>query len=199
MDGAAVGETAADLADYCLDELIGMAARARSDAFAELYNRLSGAVFRRARSVVRDTGLAEEVTQEVFLEIWQKAALFNSDLGSAKSWVLRLTHSRSVDKVRQVHANRLRDSAFARGGESHQDETVLDGCIRRSQSSQVVAAVAELTPLQSEAIRLTMYLGHSYREASEMLGIPLPTLKTRIRGGLIALRRNDSGVGVLAR
>lgn len=190
---------AAELADCSLDDLVEMVAGRSRDAFAEMYRRLSGVVFRRARSVLRDTSHAEEITQEVFLEIWQRAGLFDRELGSATSWVMRLTHSRSVDRVRQVQANRVRDSAFARRADGGQDEAVLDGCIRRSQRVQISAAVAELTPLQAEAIRLTVYLGHSYREASELLGIPLPTLKTRIRGGLIALRRNDSRVGVLAR
>lgn len=188
-----------DLSDRSLDDLVDLVADARQDAFTELYNRLCGAVFRRARSILRETGHAEEVTQEVFLEVWQRAALFDRTLGTASSWVLRLTHSRSVDRVRQVQANRLRDDAFIRRGEGQQDEAVLDGCVRRSQRSQIGAAVAQLTPLQAEAITLTMYDGHSYREASQLLGIPLPTLKTRIRNGLIALRRNDTDVGVLAR
>ena len=182
-------------ADHELVVLIQLVAQGNRAAFSQLYLAMAGQVFRRATAILRDTGHAEEVTQEVFLELWQRAGDFQPSLGTVPSWVMRLAHSRSVDRVRHVQASRARDGAFAKVSAVAEAESVLDGCIRRSERRQIGAAVAELTVLQQEAIALTIYRGHSFREASELLGIPLPTLKTRVRDGLIALRRSDFCAG----
>lgn len=177
--------------DQQLAVLLQLVAQGNRSAFAELYRAMAGPVFRRASAILRDTSHAEEVTQEVFLELWQRAGDFRPSLGTVPSWVMRLAHSRAVDRVRHVQASRARDGAFVKGTAVIEDESILDGCIRRSEGRQIGAAVAELTALQQEAIALTIYRGHTFREASELLGIPLPTLKTRVRDGLKALRRSD--------
>ena len=175
--------------------LVGVGGGSRDD-FEELYKRLAGPIFTRATAILRDPGHAEEVTQEVFLEIWQRAGSFDRSLGSAASWVMRLTHARSVDRVRHVQAGRLRDASYFRDERDGEVESLLDSCIRRAECSKVGAAMSELTGLQQEAITMTVYRGYSFREASEILGIPLPTLKTRVRGGLIALRRTPTAMAM---
>ena len=185
--------------DQQLVVLIELIAQGNRSAFSELYRAMAGQVFRRAAAILRDTSHAEEVTQEVFLELWQRAGDFKPSLGTVSSWVMRLAHSRSVDRVRHVQASRARDGAFVKGTAVFDDESVLDGCIRRSERIQIGAAVAGLTVLQQEAIALTIYRGHSFREASVLLGIPLPTLKTRVRDGLNALRRSDFCAQLAAR
>lgn len=107
-----------------------------------------------------------------------------------------MTHARAVDRVRHVQAGRLRDASYFRDTRDGEVESLLDSCIRRAECSQVGAAVLELTGLQQEAITVTVYRGYSFREASEILGIPLPTLKTRVRGGLIALRRTPTALSL---
>jgi RNA polymerase sigma-70 factor (ECF subfamily) len=184
------------VADCSLAGLLVRVAAGCRDAFEQLYKTMAGPVFRRAAAIVRDVGHAEEVTQEVFLEIWQRAGTFDRTLGSAASWMMRMTHARSVDRVRHVQAGRRRETTFIRDAVDIEHESLLDGCIRRAEWSQVGTAVSELTALQQEAITMTVYRGYSFREASEILGIPLPTLKTRVRGGLIALRRTPTAMAL---
>src|SRR6201989_1014603 len=92
-----------------VDALIGRVARGDARAFEALYDELSAAVFGLARRVVRDPSRAEDVTQEVFLEVWRKAARFDSALGKAKTWVLTIAHRRSVDAVRRSEVQKSDD------------------------------------------------------------------------------------------
>jgi len=174
-----------------LAELLNLVADGERAAFAELYRRIAGKVLAAATSTLRDSSQAEEVTQEVFLEIWQRASSFDSARGSASSWVMRLAHARSVDRVRQTQAARNRDGAYFRDAIALEIDSVLDAVLRKVDNHQLHAAVAELTPLQREAVTLTFYGGHSYGEASDVLGIPRATMKTRVRDALLALRRAE--------
>ena len=174
-----------------LTELLNLVAGGERAAFAELYGRIAWKVLAGATAILRDSSQAEEVTQEVFLEIWQRASNFDSARGSASSWVMRLTHARSVDRVRQAQAARHRDGAYFEQEFQPEIDSVVDDVLRKVDNHRMLAAVAELTPLQREAVTLTFYVGHSYREASDMLGIPRATMKTRVRDGLIALRRAE--------
>src|SRR3954447_5181008 len=92
-----------------LDLLVGRVARGDASAFEQLYDELGSAVFGLARRVVRDPTRAEDVTQEVFLEVWRKAARFDSALGKAKTWVLTIAHRRSVDAVRRSEVQKRHD------------------------------------------------------------------------------------------
>ncbi len=178
-----------------LAELLDLVAGADAAAFAELYRRIAWKVLGVATSTLRDTSHAEEVTQEVFLEIWQRASSFDSAKGSATSWVMRIAHARSVDRVRQAQAARNRDGAYFQAEFEPEFDSVVDDVLRNVDNHRLRAAVAELTPLQREAVTMTFYTGHSYREASDALGIPRATMKTRVRDGLLALRRAELLLG----
>ena len=84
-----------------IDELLSRVARGDSEAFDALYDAVSAPVFGLARRVVRDPARAEDVTQEVFLEVWRKAARFDRNLGKAKTWIMTIAHRRAVDAVRR--------------------------------------------------------------------------------------------------
>jgi len=172
-----------------LAELLGLVAAGERQAFAELYRLIAWKVLALATSTLRDSSQAEEVTQEVFLEIWQRASNFDAAKGSASSWVMRIAHARSVDRVRQAQAARNRDGAYFQQEFEPEFDSVVADVLRNVDSHRLRAAVAELTPLQREAVTLTFYTGHSYREASDVLGIPRASMKTRVRDGLLALRR----------
>ena len=92
-----------------VDVLLSRVARGDAAAFEALYDELSSAVFGLARRVVRDPTRAEDVTQEVFLEVWRKAARFDSSLGKAKTWVLTIAHGRAVDAVRRSESHKRQD------------------------------------------------------------------------------------------
>jgi RNA polymerase sigma-70 factor, ECF subfamily len=178
-----------------LAELLDLTAGGDTAAFAELYRRMAWQVLGVATSTLRDASHAEEVTQEVFLEIWQRASRFDSAKGSASSWVMRIAHARSVDRVRQAQAARNRDDVYFQCEFEPEFDSVVDDVLRKVDSHRLRVAVAELTPLQREAVTMTFYTGHSYREASDALGIPRATMKTRVRDGLLALRRTEPRLG----
>ena len=178
-----------------LADLLDRVADGDRQAFADLYRQIAWKVLALATSTLRDGSQAEEVTQEVFLEIWQRASSFDSAKGSASAWVMRLAHARSVDRVRQAQAARHRDGAYFHQEFEPEIDSVIDDVLRNVDNHQLRAAVAELTPLQREAVTLTFYIGHSYREASDFLGIPRATMKTRVRDALIALRRAEPRLG----
>lgn len=174
--------------DRSLADLMEQVALGHGGAFCELYNRTSWKVFGLSNAIIRDASHAEEVTQEVFLEIWQRASSFDRSKGSASGFVLRLTHSRSVDRVRHTNKSRVRDGAYVRQEFRPDADCVMEDVVLNDEVRQLHAAVAELTTLQREAITLTFLIGHTNRAASDLLGIPLSTLKTRVRDGVRALR-----------
>jgi RNA polymerase sigma-70 factor (ECF subfamily) len=170
------------------DELLLLVARGDQPAFEQLYALVSGPVFGLVRRVVRDAAQAEEVAQEVLLELWRSAPRFDPARGSALSWVLTLAHRRAVDRVRSARA----------AGERERREALRAGATPFDQVSEEVEAGLErewvrhcldrLTALQRQSVTLAYYDGYTYREVAERLGLPLGTVKTRMRDGLTRLR-----------
>jgi RNA polymerase sigma-70 factor, ECF subfamily len=137
---------------------------------------------------VRDPAQSEEVTQEVLVEIWRTAPRFNPELGSVNTWVASMAHRRAVDRVRSAQRAAERDDTAARRDQRPPFDEVAEQVELRLDQEQVRRGLAQLTELQQEAIRLAYYGGYTYREVSELLGVPLGTVKTRLRDGLIRLR-----------
>ena len=169
-----------------VDALVSRVARADASAFEALYDELSSAVFGLARRVVRDPARAEDVTQEVFLEVWRKAARFDSTLGKAKTWVMTIAHRRAVDAVRRNESQKRQDEKTAPEQVSHDEPA--DSLIAAEEQGAVRECLETLTDLQLEAVRLAYFNGYTYTEVATLLDKPLPTIKTRMRDGLIRLR-----------
>jgi RNA polymerase sigma-70 factor (ECF subfamily) len=158
------------------------------DAFGALYDSLAPAVHGLAVRIVRSPALAEEVTQDVFLAVWQQAPSFDPSLGAARTWVLTLAHRRAVDAVRREQSQRDRNARSASLGYQHPFDQVAEEVLARaataSASEQVGRALGSLTPLQRKTIALAYYEGLTYPQVAARLAIPLSTAKTRIRDGL---------------
>jgi RNA polymerase sigma-70 factor (ECF subfamily) len=169
-----------------VDLLLGRVARGDAQAFEKLYDELSAVVFGLARRVVRDPARAEDVTQEVFLEVWRKAARFDSSLGKAKTWVLTIAHRRAVDAVRRSESQKRQDQHGAPDEVSH--DQPADNLIQTEEHGAVRRCMDTLTDLQLESVRLAYFNGYTYNEVATVLDKPLPTIKTRMRDGLIRLR-----------
>jgi len=169
-----------------IDELLSRVARGDSEAFDALYDAVSAPVFGLARRVVRDPARAEDVTQEVFLEVWRKAARFDRNLGKAKTWIMTIAHRRAVDAVRRSESQKRQDHHGA------PDEVVHDepgeAVIASEEHGEVRECLETLTDLQLESVRLAYFNGYTYAEVATLLEKPLPTIKTRMRDGLIRLR-----------
>src|SRR4051794_484554 len=169
-------------------ELLRQVALGSESAFAELYDLVAPRVYGLVLRVVRDPSQSEEVVQEALVEIWRTASRFDPGRGSATAWMFTIAHRRAVDRVRaeQAGADRIRRVA-ATSVETPYDE-VVEQATARLDRVQVRRCLDGLTNLQREAITLAYYGGHTYREVAELLKTPVPTVKTRMRDGLIRLR-----------
>jgi RNA polymerase sigma-70 factor, ECF subfamily len=157
-------------------------------AYETLYERVSPQVLGVALRVLRDRSLAEEVSQEVLVEVWRKAARFDPERGSGSGWITTLAHRRAVDRVRSEQASRDRDDRVSRRDEVRAFDEVADEVQIRLDHWQVRRALATLTERQREAIELAYFSGHTYRDVARVLGIPEGTAKSRLRDGLLRLR-----------
>jgi RNA polymerase sigma-70 factor (ECF subfamily) len=182
-----------DLDASSLEELIRQSATGDQQAFARLYDQVAARIHGLVVRILRDRAQSEEVTQEVFLQIWRSAASFDPARGSALSWMMTLAHRRAVDRVRSAQAQSVRDEDYEslRGRPEHDptSQEVED----RWQAQTVRAAVTDLGPPHQEAVELAYFQGLTHREVSLALGVPLGTAKTRIRDGLRKLRETTGG------
>ncbi|MET7873071.1 sigma-70 family RNA polymerase sigma factor [Streptomyces cyaneofuscatus] len=171
-----------------LQELMVLVARGDQDAFAKVYDAVSGPVLGLVRSVLRDPAQSEEVAQEVLVEVWRTAPRFQSSRGSAMNWVLTLAHHRAVDRVRSAEASAAREHKAALLDRTPAFDEVSEQVETRLEREQVRRCLRTLSELQRQSVTLAYYRGLTYREVAELLTVPLGTIKTRLRDGLIRLR-----------
>ncbi|MGA8115947.1 MAG: ECF RNA polymerase sigma factor SigK [Actinocatenispora sp.] len=163
-------------------------ARGDEQAFAALYDLVSARVYGLVLRVLRDPAQAEEVTQEVFLETWRGAGSYDPARGAGASWILTLAHRRAVDRVRSAQSRTDREHRAAATSSQTDFDEVADQVTTRLEHQQVRRCLSRLTELQRESVQLAYYTGRTYREVAQMLDVPVPTVKTRIRDALIRLR-----------
>ncbi|MFD4989950.1 sigma-70 family RNA polymerase sigma factor [Streptomyces sp. NPDC058374] len=171
-----------------LEELMGQVAVGDRDAFTTVYDAVAGPVLGLVRSVLRDPAQSEEVTQEVLVEVWRTAARFRPARGTVMTWVLTLAHRRAVDRVRSAQAAADREERAALLDRTPAFDEVAEQVETRLEREQVRRCLRTLTELQRESVSLAYYRGLAYREVAELLTVPLGTVKTRLRDGLIRLR-----------
>jgi RNA polymerase sigma-70 factor (ECF subfamily) len=169
-----------------LDDLLTAVARGDERAYDAVYDLTSGWVLGIARKVLRDPALAEEVMQEVMLEVWRLASRFDPARGSGISWVMTLAHRRAVDRVRSERSHAVRELRAATAVIDYDD--VTEAVEASLDAERVQRCLASLTSLQRECVSLAYYSGYTYAEVAELLGVPAGTVKTRMRDGLIKLR-----------
>ena len=157
-------------------------------AFAALYDATSARLFGLVRRLLVDPAQAEEVTQEVYLEIWQTASRYKPERGSAISWMLTMAHRRAVDRIRASQASRDRDVRIGIRDLDREYDQVAEHVEVQLESERVKRALRSLTELQRQAVELAYFGGLSHTEISARLHVPVGTVKTRIRDGMIRLR-----------
>ena len=171
-----------------LGDLLAQIATGDQGAFAEFYELTSRRVFGMARRVLIDPELSEDATQEVFLQVWQNAAKFNPEAGSPLAWLMTISHRRAVDKVRSSQSSNDREAKYGASSQEIDHDSVSDEVGSRLEAEAVVRCLDTLTETQQQSVRLAYYGGLTYREVAEKLNAAVPTIKSRIRDGLIRLK-----------
>lgn len=161
-------------------------------AFGELYDRTAPRILAFIRSLLIDRAHSEEVMQEVFLEVWQVASRFDPSKGNAFTWIRGMARLRAIDRIRSTQSGRERDIRIGIRDYGLEYDEVAETVELRIERERIDAAMQSLTELQREAISLSYYGEYSCAEISGMLSVPLGTVKTRLRDGLIRLRREMS-------
>ena len=187
IDGVDVPEDGTEQVDHVGALLVRVAGGDQS-AFADLYDMISPRVFGLILRVLVDRAQSEEVLQEVFLELWQSAGRFAPNKGQGRSWVFMIAHRRAVDRVRASQASADRDVRIGSRDLAVAHDEVAEKVELKIEGTRVVGAVATLPAIQREAITLAYYGGYSQSEIAALLGVPLGTIKTRMRDGLSRLR-----------
>ncbi|MBA3620305.1 MAG: ECF RNA polymerase sigma factor SigK [Actinomycetota bacterium] len=182
------GEQPSDDRGSSLELLLALVAHGDQRAFEQLYGEVAPRVHGVIRRVLRDPAQSEEVTQEVFTEVWRTATRFDATRGSVAAWMTTMAHRRAVDRVRAAQAATDRDQRVAVREQTRAYDDVAEQVEIRLEQQQVRRAMNDLTDLQREAVTLAYYRGYTYREVAELLDVPLGTIKTRLRDGLIRLR-----------
>ena len=171
-----------------LQQLVERVGRGDRLAFGELYDAMAPRVLGLVTRLLRDPAQSEEVAQEIFLEIWQTSSRFDPSRGGAATWILTMTHRRAVDRVRASQASRDRDVRVGIRDLDVDIDHVAESVEVRVEHERVERAMARLTDMQRQAIALSYYGGYSNSEVATILSVPIGTIKTRIRDGMIRLR-----------
>jgi RNA polymerase sigma-70 factor (ECF subfamily) len=172
-------------------DLLALIAAGRKGALEALYTRYARHVFGVAYALLQDVGMAEEVVQEVFMAVWQKAHMYTEARGNPRLWLLSIAHHRTIDLLRRrrrkgevgTPLSLLQPSPEISLENDPDDEAASQECRAR-----LLRALRQVNPDQREVLLLTYFHGLTQREVAQRLGIPLGTVKTRIRLGLLKLR-----------
>lgn len=178
--------------------LVAAISRYDQDALAEAYRRHGGAMFGLATRLLRDRTLAEEITQEVMLRLWNAPEKYDSERGTLRSYLLAHIHGRSIDLIRSESSRRTREEREARLATVSSGKSLEEEVWTMAVGEHVKAALADLNEGERRAIELAYFGGHTYREVAAILGEPEGTVKSRIRSGLKRLRGSLMEVGVTA-
>ncbi len=159
-------------------------------ALADFYDQIAGVLYSTSLRILGDASEAEEVIQDAFVQIWDKAATFDATLGAPFHWALGIARNRSIDRVRaRARRSRLIDElwedATAKAGAQP-----VPGLLSEDEVRTVRQAVSDLPPEQRQSIEMAFFGGLTHNEIAEMLKQPLGTIKARIRRGMLKLRKN---------
>ena len=170
------------------EDLISLVEAADAEAFATLYDRHSRAAFSLAYRMMGDRQASEDLAQDAFLKVWRGAGSYRAERGSVRTWILSIVHNRGIDQLRS-HASRRRtqERVEASAPRSQPSEAFAETW-RNSQRDQVREALNTLPAEQLKILELVYFSGYTHVEISELVDVPLGTVKGRMRLGLKKMR-----------
>jgi|SRR5215217_578223 len=170
------------------EDLISLVEAGDAEAFATLYDRHSRAAFSLAYRMMGERQASEDLTQDAFLKVWRGASSYRSERGSVRTWILSIVHNRGIDQLRsQASRRRTQDRVEATAPRSQPSEAFAETW-RNSQRDQVREALNTLPSEQLKILELAYFSGYTHVEISELLRLPLGTVKGRMRLGLKKIR-----------
>lgn len=169
------------------DALMQALARRDLTALAALYDRYGRVAYALAYRILGEPEAAEDVVHDAFISAWRGAATYRADRGNARGWLLSIAHHRAVDVLRRKTAFRPAPLEAAEQRPS-EDDTAAEG-MRNVEHASVRAALEALPAVQRRTIELAYFGGYTHVELAELMGVPLGTVKGRVRIGLQKLRR----------
>ncbi|MEI9863835.1 MAG: sigma-70 family RNA polymerase sigma factor [Limisphaerales bacterium] len=177
-------------------ELLRRIAAQDRDAFAEFYDRHSLLMFSVASKILNNADEAQDVLQEVFVQIWEKAGRFDPKLGKASSWAAILVRNKAIDRIRasQRRTRFTEEAGVEFGIVGEGNETANEAIHGQDKAKLIQSAIVDLPAEQRRAIELAFFSGLTQNEISEKLNEPLGTIKARIRRGLLKLRDQLEGL-----
>lgn len=170
------------------EELLALIRNRDQQALAEIYDRYSSLVYGMALKVLQNVAFAQEITQDVFMKLWSKSERFDSSKGKFTSWLLTVTRNASIDRIRREQKHNP-EALFADFGDRLRDEISSPHLISALERTILINSMLKrLPPEQRQVIELAFFRGCTQQEIANRLGIPLGTVKTRMRLGMAKLR-----------
>ena len=170
------------------EDLISLVEEGDAEAFAALYDRHSRAAFSLAYRMMGERQAAEDLAQDAFIKIWRGAGSYRAERGSVRTWVLSIVHNRGIDQLRSLASRRrTQDKVEAAAPRSQPSEAFAEAW-RNSQRDQVREALSTLPAEQLKILELAYFSGYTHVEIANLLGLPLGTVKGRMRLGLKKIR-----------
>lgn len=164
--------------------LLGRVERGDEQAMAALFDRYSRVVYSVALRVLRDASAAEDVLQEIFMQVWRSPDRFSATRGSLGGWLAIVSRNRSIDTLRRKRPSEQVEDAILASPTNLANEAERSLLMERAK-----AAIITLPPEQRKTLEMAFFDGLTHTEIAEMTGDPLGTVKTRIRSGLQSLRK----------
>ena len=169
------------------EELMRRVAARDEQAFAQLYDRYAAICLGFMLRILHNRAEAEDVLQEVYLQIWQQASNFDAARGRAITWILTIARSRALDRLRKIAVRDRTATAATHEQSMRVANTTIDDCLNLENAEIVHAALAGIAEKQRQLLILAYYEGLTQTQIAERLGEPLGTVKTRMRNGLLKL------------
>jgi RNA polymerase sigma-70 factor (ECF subfamily) len=165
------------------EDLISLVGRSGAEAFAVLYDRHSRPAYSLAYRMMGEKQAAEDLVQDAFLKLWRSATSYRAERGSVRTWLLSIVHNRGIDQLRSLASRRrTQERIEARAPKSQPSEAFAQSWAN-SQREQVREALKSLPEEQLKTLELAYFSGYTHVEIAELLGLPLGTVKSRMRLG----------------